>query len=234
MNRHARPKRRFRCQFRLRSLLLGICLLGPLSGCVSTYFRVVFIEWDVIDRMRGVETTVKSDFFDRYGLYPPTRTNGATSTLERWLSRPAALVFFTGQRHRRKAEVASAELPSVKSLRLVGDGTTCQLPMDVGCLPHVEEIHLLSQPVDEDTLDAISRRPQLRVLALCSVPVSDDNLLALTRMRQLRELHLYDTRISENGFLTLENSLPHPHVYPSRAERQQQQPSPSPSGRGPG
>lgn len=198
-----------RTQLKLRTFLCLAALAGVGSGFFADramYFAHVL---ECVPEIEKHSMQVHSNFYDRYGLFPPAR-QGKWPILFEWsLSNPEEIVFLAGSGANN--DTLMKKVATLYTVRRVNLGSTNISPIglrELSQLPHLEAITLGDSAVDDDALAILARFPALQKLDLRNAPITDAGLWHLARMSTLQEVHLYKTNVTRRGLVDLRSARP--------------------------
>lgn len=171
-------------RFQLRTFLFAVLLTGVASGVSGS--RAIFVA-QVLQLVPEIERRggqVHSDFYERYGLFPPDRSGRWRRIFEWTLSNPAEVTLLT-QPDKDSTEVLrlAGRIPTIRTLRIVNiSDRGLKVLQDY---PMLATLHIENSQFDDAGVYRLSKLPRLRHLDLVNVQVNDTGFLREGRLPEL-------------------------------------------------
>jgi Leucine-rich repeat (LRR) protein len=206
------PRRRWRFQFSLRSLLIFVSVCGALSGWIGTMLKRVHDQRAVVKKIQNLGGEVYYDYQKtegRWGIQTKNEPPGP-----RWLRwmlgddffANAEYVFFNSLQIVLKEEDLALlrDLPNIKDIAVFSPGITDQGLEILGSLPNLEGLNLSdAKSITGEGLGRLENAQKLKSLTLYGVAVNDSTVAHIDKLANLQSLQLVKTSVTDDGLASI-------------------------------
>jgi hypothetical protein len=177
------PRRRWRFQYSVRTLLIFVTVVGVLCGWLGMFLQRVRHQRIVMAQIEALGGGIEGTVF---------------------LSN-AEWVWFTREYPVKDKELFSSfrELPQLKEVVLKGPGITDEWLKYFVDLPNLEHLFLNNTNITGEGLGQLEKNKKLRLLSLSGATVNDSTLKIIENLANLRILYIDQTSVTDDGMIYL-------------------------------